>query len=127
MENIGFDIVFKDRSKLSRFKSGGLLMAIKKNASFKWRHISNSYDSLLSVKVDRSSVNFGRELVISCVYIPPSHSRYGSEEHYDELDDFLLTYSCDDYVHCMCFVVILMLTLSLCLMFLLRLLRTLCL
>ena len=102
MENIGFDIVFKNRSKLSRFKSGCLLIATKKNASFKCRHISNNYNSFLSVKVDRGSVDFGRELVRSCVYIPPSHSRYGREDHFDELDDFLLTYSYDDYVHVLC-------------------------
>ena len=30
MENNGFDIVFKNRNKLSRFQSGGILMAIKR-------------------------------------------------------------------------------------------------
>ena len=38
MENIGFDIVFKNRSNLSRFKSGGLLIGTKKNDSFRCRH-----------------------------------------------------------------------------------------
>ena len=34
MENNGFDIVSKNRNKLSRFKSGGILMGIKKNVNF---------------------------------------------------------------------------------------------
>ncbi len=29
-------------------------------------------------------------------------SRYGSAEHFEELDDFLLTYRNDDYVHVLC-------------------------
>ena len=30
MEKNGFDIVFKNRSRISRYKSGGLLIAVKK-------------------------------------------------------------------------------------------------
>lgn len=71
MENDGFHIVFKNRSKLSRFKSGGLPVATKKNDWFKYRQISHNYDHLLSCKVNKGIVNFARKLVISCVYITP--------------------------------------------------------
>ena len=88
VDMINIDIVFKDRNKLSRFKSGGILMVIKKNVDFKWKPIMSDFDSLLSVKVDKRSIGLDKELVLSCVYIPPSHSRYGNEEHFDELDNF---------------------------------------
>lgn len=90
MDNIGFEIIFKNRSKLSRFKSGGLLSAIKKNAVLRWKHINTGYDSLLVVKVDKECLNFDKDLIISCVYVPPSHSRYGREEHFHELSDFFV-------------------------------------
>ena len=53
MENNGFGIVFKNRNKLIRFKSGDILMGIKKNVNFKWKPIRSDFDSLLSVKVDK--------------------------------------------------------------------------
>lgn len=102
LERNGFDSVFKNRSRISRYKSGGLLIAVKKNVSFKWKQIRNDYGCLLSIKIDKEAVNLDKELVLSCVYIPPSHSRYGSAEHFEELDDFLLTHTNDDYVHVLC-------------------------
>ncbi len=53
--------------------SGGLLIAVKENASFKWKQIKNDY--LLSIKIDKEDVNLDNKLVLSCVCISPSHSR----------------------------------------------------
>lgn len=102
MESIGFKIVYKNRSKISRFKSGGILVAIRKNVCVRWKLIRFDSDSILSVKVDKRSVGLDKELILSCVYIPPSHSRYGNEEHFGELDNFLLTYTNEDYEHVLC-------------------------
>ena len=44
MENHGFDIVYKNRSKLSRFESGGPLIAIKKDVSSKWKPMRSEFD-----------------------------------------------------------------------------------
>ena len=40
---IDFDVVYKNRSVLSRYKSGGLVTAIRNNTSLKWKLIRNSY------------------------------------------------------------------------------------
>ncbi len=48
----GFDIVFKNKSKISKYKSGGPLIAVKENASFKWKQIRKDYECLLSIKID---------------------------------------------------------------------------
>ena len=52
MENHGFDIVYKNRRKLSRFKSGSLLIGIEKNVSSKWKLMRSEFGSLLSFKID---------------------------------------------------------------------------
>ncbi|XP_063866950.1 uncharacterized protein LOC135104017 [Scylla paramamosain] len=39
MKNLGFDIVFKNRHELSRYKSGGLVLAIKRDIKLKWKTI----------------------------------------------------------------------------------------
>ena len=63
MENHGFDIVYKNRSKLSRFESGGPLIAIKKDFSSKWKPMRSEFDYLLSVKIDKRSVCLDKEVV----------------------------------------------------------------
>ena len=84
MKDIGFDIVYKNRSKLSRFKSGGLIIAIRYDISFKWRQIKNNYDTLFSIKIYDKTVNLQIDLIIANVYISPSHSRYGNEDNFKE-------------------------------------------
>ena len=36
---------------------------------------------------------------VTCNTYSPSHSSYGEEEYSDDLDDFLITYNSNDYVH----------------------------
>ena len=62
----------------------------------------SEFDSSPSVKVDKRNTGLDKEVVLSCVYISPSHSRYGNEEHFDDLDNFLLTYTNDIYVDVLC-------------------------
>ena len=83
-------------------KTEVVFIAVKKYFNFKWKQIRNDYECLLSIKINKEDVNLDKDLVLSCVYIPPSHSRYGSAEHFEELDDLLLTYTNDDYVHVVC-------------------------
>ena len=42
---------------------------------------------------------FQRDLLITYAYIPPSHSKCGKPQHFDELDVFLLVKTCDDFYH----------------------------
>lgn len=102
MEDIGYNIVFKNRCELSRYKSGGILIGIKKGIFFKWKPINYDCESLLSIMVDGQSVNMEKDLIISSVYIPPSHSMYGGGQHFDDLDNFFLTYTSHDYEHILC-------------------------
>ena len=64
----------------------------------------SEFDSLPSVKIDERSILYSldKELVLSCAYIHPSHSRYVTEEHFSDLDNFLSTHTNDDYVHVLC-------------------------
>lgn len=95
MVDKGFDIVYKNRCALSKYKSGGILIAVKSALNIKWKEIKTSSDILLSICVYGREVRLEKNLIITCVYIPPSHSRYGKREHFDELDEFFLSnYDC---------------------------------
>lgn len=102
MENLGFVVVFKNRHEVSRYKSGGLVIAIKKNAPFKWKQIKHTYETLLSIRLDHIYLNLENDLIITAVYIPPSNSRYANKDHFDELDNLLLNYTNTDYFHLLC-------------------------
>ena len=93
MVNSGFDIVYKNRNALSRFKSGGLLIAMRSALNINWKEIKSSEEALLSICVHGRDVGLEKNLLITCVYIPPSHSRYGKREHFDELDEFFISNS----------------------------------
>ena len=39
MENLGYDVAYKNRHVLSRYKSGGLMIAVKKAIKLNWKVI----------------------------------------------------------------------------------------
>ena len=102
MDVMGFDIVYKNRYEMCRYKSGGLAVAVKKKVSFKWKEVKNAYDTLLSIMIEGRSVNQDKDVIVTAVYIPPSHSRYGKPEHFDEMDELLLNYTNNDYHNLLC-------------------------
>lgn len=55
MESIGFDVVYKNRSELSKFKSGGIIIAIKNDSGLKWKYVKNNYEAFMSVKIIKNS------------------------------------------------------------------------
>ena len=101
-KGIGFDVVYKNRFVLSRYKSGGLAIAVKDNVNFTWKLIRNLHEALLSIRIEGNSLGIQKDLVISSVYIPPSHSRYAKVLHFEELDNFLLSYAFVGHYHLLC-------------------------
>ena len=102
MENLGFDITYKNRHELSRYKSGGLMIAVKKVIKLTWKTINTEHKALLSILIDKRNLGINKSLVISTVYIPPVNSRYASIEYFEEIDNFLLDYPNEDYSHLFC-------------------------
>lgn len=73
------------------------LNAIKNTANFKWKQVENGYETLLSVCLNGRNMGLEKGFLITYAYIPPCHSRYGKPEHFDELDDFLLSIMSGDF------------------------------
>ena len=93
-------MIYKNRHELSRFKSGGIAIAIKKDVSFKWKKGKNTYDTMLSIKIEGRSVLLGKDVLVTAVYIPPSHSRYAKLDHYDQVENMLLNHVNDYHLLC---------------------------
>ena len=53
------------------------------------------------MQLDKCSLGFQKHLIITAVYVPPSNSRYGNIEDFNDIDNFLLDYS-EDYLHLLC-------------------------
>ena len=85
-KKIGFDITYKNRHELNRYKSSGLLMiAVKKAIKLTWKTIKTEHKALLSILIDERSLGMVKSLIISAVYIPPVNSRYASIDHFEEI------------------------------------------
>ena len=102
MENLGFDITYKNRHELSRYKSGGLMIAVRKTIKLSWKTMKTENKALLSIVIDKRSLGMNNSLIVSAVYIPPVNSRYASVEYFEEIDNFLLDYINEDYSHLLC-------------------------
>ena len=81
MSNLFYDVVFRNRHALSRYKSGGTLITVRKDSWFQWKALPARADTLLSVQLDKCSLGFQKHLTITAVYVPPSNSRYGNIEN----------------------------------------------
>lgn len=55
-----------------------------KNINIKWKEIKSENETLLSICVYGRKVGLENNLLRTCVYIPPSHSRYGKRAHFDD-------------------------------------------
>ena len=81
MSDAGFNIAYITRFGLSRYRSGGLLIGINNRNKLKWKMVENEYETLLTIiKVNGRMLGFDRDLLLTCVHIPPSHSRYGKPQ-----------------------------------------------
>ena len=47
MNNLGYDVVFRNRHALSRYKSGEILIAVQKDSWFQWKTLPARADTLL--------------------------------------------------------------------------------
>ena len=72
MNTLGFDIIYKNRHSFSRYKSGGLLIAIKKDTKFQWQALPFKSDVFISVQVDKKCLGLQKHLIVTSVYVPPS-------------------------------------------------------
>ena len=101
MDTLGFDVIYKNRHSFSRYKAGGLMIAVNKKYKLQWKPFYLKSDVFISVILDKTVLGLDRHLIISSVYIPPCNSRYANVEHFSEIDDFLLEHSIDN-AHLLC-------------------------
>ena len=94
---IGFSVVYRTRSVLCNYKSGGIILAAKKELKPLWKTVPVKSEAFVSIIIDKSYLGLQKHVVISSVCVPPSSSRYSSVELFDDLDKFLLDYSDGDY------------------------------
>ena len=59
-----------------------------------------TYETMLSMKIEGRSVCLEKNVLVTAVYIPPSHSRYAKLDHYDQVENMLLNHVNDYHLLC---------------------------
>lgn len=87
MRDTGFSITYKNRGVLSRYRSGGIRIAVKDDKSFNWKILKDTSEAFISIMLDKKYVALDKNIVVSSVYIPPSNSKYANIEFFEELEN----------------------------------------
>ena len=101
-ENYGFKIHVKTRCKLSKVKSGGLLIAYKKIFSNNIVLRKSTSNCGLWIQVNKKCLNFDKDLIIGCIYIPPYNSVYADINDFNGIHDDLVTFDINNKLFLLC-------------------------
>ncbi|MEW8546328.1 MAG: reverse transcriptase family protein [Candidatus Thiodiazotropha sp.] len=94
----GYEIFFQNRENISRYRSGGIALIVKKSlVPFVTVDKQNSSKLVLLFTVSKRifGSNSNNDLFCGVVYIPPYGSRYASADPYTEIQQEILRY-CGD-------------------------------
>lgn len=84
-----FHLYFKSRHKSSRFKSGGLGLAVRKSISKYITVLENSSKLALWFKISNKLTGYKDDILGGVVYVPPENTKYSVNEPFTELENEL--------------------------------------
>lgn len=90
---LDYTLFWKNRSKLSTRRSGGLAVAVKNEHIKKIHHITTESSFVQWISISKNVLNSKCDLLIGNVYVPPESSPYSAVSSFDEIDSELLDIS----------------------------------
>ena len=99
---IHYTVFVQNREKLSRHRSGGVLIAVKDQLAKKVVRVSYPHNFLVVLKCGEDIVGINRKLVIIAAYIPPYGSKYSKVEMFHTLSDVILDFDSSEYAILLC-------------------------
>ncbi|KAL7402199.1 hypothetical protein ABVT39_011223 [Epinephelus coioides] len=92
--HMGFQ-VFKNRHNLTNWRSGGVMIAVKKAIGHKCVQRAVHSDACVCVQMNKNMLNYEKDLVILAAYVPPYMSRYSNSGILDDLTQVIIELSVD--------------------------------
>ncbi|KAL7402567.1 hypothetical protein ABVT39_016941 [Epinephelus coioides] len=92
--HMGFQ-VFKNRHNLTNWRSGGVMIAVKKAIGHKCVQRALHSDACVCVQMNKNMLNYEKDLVILAAYVPPYMSRYSNSGILDDLTQVIIELSVD--------------------------------
>ena len=89
----GFDVIMKNRFKMNRTKSVGIVLAFKKHLGDVIHPLESDSKYVLWFKVDKQLFRMRQDVIFGIVYIPPENSIYCTGDPFSEMENEFLNYS----------------------------------
>ena len=97
--DLGFNIFIQNRKNLAVRRSGGILVAVRRELCRYVKRLNCSADFIIVLDLDKGLFNFNKNVIYITAYIPPAGSRYSNVELFSSLSNVILDYDADDYLH----------------------------
>ena len=98
-DNLGFIVFIQNRKKLANKKSGGILVAVRKELGSYVKRLNCAEDFVVVLDIDKGLFKFEKNIIFITAYIPPPASKYSSVDLFNSMSNIILNYDTDDYFH----------------------------
>ena len=95
----GYDSFFKHRKTLNAFKSGGLVICIKKELRNKCKIISTASPYVFWCSIEKCVLGTDRDILLGGVYVPPEGSEYVSQRCFLDIESEIIDLNYDNRYH----------------------------
>ena len=99
LAELGFTVFLQNRKRLTNWRSGGILVAVKSEMSGYVKRVNCTDDFFIALNFDKSLFNFEKNIIYITAYVPPVQSRYSKIDLFDNLSNIILNFDSDDYFH----------------------------
>ena len=72
LDNLGFIVFIQNRKKLANRKSGGILVAVRKELSSYVKRLNCAEDFMVVLDIDKGLFEFDKNIIYITAYVPPS-------------------------------------------------------
>lgn len=86
LENLGFRTTFNNRAELTRTRSGGILIAYKKEHEKYITEVNTRSDVVKFIQIDKTALGYTHNIALGTVYIPPRTSRYAKNDDFNTIE-----------------------------------------
>ncbi len=87
---VGFKVFMKNRHKVARYKSGGIIIGIRQDIAKHCKVHQTKCKSVLWVALDKSVFHTEKDIIFGGVYIPPEGTRYAKNHVFTDIESELL-------------------------------------
>ena len=82
----GYKVYFKNRSKMNRIRSGGIMIACKNEIAKYVKECNSPCNFVKWIRLSKELTGYNENLLLGTVYIPPRQSPFACDEVYERIE-----------------------------------------